>query len=286
MESTSDQQLHREAIRGAGGFKLSVWEHRTAEPLAMLCIVHGHGEHSGRYLDMARALASDRILVMGYDHRGHGLSGGIKGGPAGAKKLLEDLGYFLMYARAQHNDLPLFLFGHSMGGNLAANYLIADKSREIAGAIISSAWFRLAMPLHPHVKALGRWAGTYLPFFRVFTRIKAEQLTRDPVRAEEIDQDPLARHTIAAGLYQDLTLMGERAIRESGLIDVPMLVTHGTDDGVTALEASRQFAENAGQNARFKAWKGQLHEPHQDEVKDAAYALYADWMREMLNAGA
>jgi alpha-beta hydrolase superfamily lysophospholipase len=287
MERTSEKDLQREMIVGAAGYRLSVWEQSaTTTPWAMLCLVHGHGEHSGRYYAMAADLAHKGILVMGYDHWGHGLSEGRKGGPARAGIMLEDLGYFLMHARSVHNDLPLFLFGHSMGGNLVANYLIADKSREISGAIISSAWFELALPVPALKRIVGRWAGRYLPGLHASTSIEPELLTRDPERAQQMRNDPLSRHTIAAGLYSDLVASGARAVVDAHRIDVPLLVTHGTDDAVTSFEASEQFAQKAGEKAIFYPWEGQLHEPHQDVVRELAYTLYADWIGKHLPGAA
>ena len=137
----------RYEINSTGGIKLfcSSWK-PIDPPRAVLFIVHGLGEHSGRYDEMSSVFVAQYIAVFSFDLRGHGQSGGKKGHANSINQLVEDMEIALMKCRSLFLEIPVFLYGHSMGGQIVASYLDKKKSKEIAGAIISSAWFQLVNP--------------------------------------------------------------------------------------------------------------------------------------------
>jgi alpha-beta hydrolase superfamily lysophospholipase len=270
-------------LSGVKGHEIHAWyQAPESEPVGMLCLVHGLGEHSGRYLDMVHFMNERRIVVVGYDHAGHGRSGGRRGWVPESQLLHDDLERVLMYARSIYPDIPLILFGHSMGGNLVANYLIHDKSREISGAVISSGWFRLSVHTPAFLMLLGKVLVKVWPGFRIGNRIDPALLSNDEAEVAAYRHDPLVHNKISAGLFFDLVRDGEYAIEHAANIHVPLLVAHGTEDMMTSFDASVQFADQVGKKASFQPWEGSRHEPHNDKYREKIFRKYTDWILDQL----
>ena len=106
-------------------------------------MVHGLGEHQGRYQHVIEHLGQ-HLAFFTYDQRGHGKSPGKRGHAKSFNHLLNDVESLLKIARREYNSLPIYLYGHSMGGNIVANYLLRRVTNELAGAVLSSAFFHLA----------------------------------------------------------------------------------------------------------------------------------------------
>ncbi len=108
------------------------------EPVAVVCLVHGMGEHQGRYAHVASYLVENDMAFFSHDLRGHGRSQGKRGHTPSYSHLLNDIENLLKRARREYNNLPIFLYGHSLGGNLVVNYLLRRGSSELTGAVITS----------------------------------------------------------------------------------------------------------------------------------------------------
>ncbi|RME49624.1 MAG: alpha/beta fold hydrolase, partial [Chloroflexi bacterium] len=110
------------------------------EPRAVLVLVHGLGEHAGRYPHLVETLLPQGYAVFGHDHRGFGSSGGRRGDLARFQDLIADLDQIVDLAREQHPALPVAMYGHSMGGVIATQYL-AEHQDKIDAAVISAPGF-------------------------------------------------------------------------------------------------------------------------------------------------
>lgn len=246
---------------------------------AILCIVHGLGEHINRYRLMAEYFSKNNIAVLGYDQRGHGKSEG-KVGHAHYQELLDDLQELIINARKEYNDQPIFLFGQDLGGNLIANYLLKLVSSEITGAIISAGWFE------PVIKPMGagfkeqraKVIGSLWPSFTLRNKIDPSDLAHDKNVMEQYVQDPLVHNKISIQLLNSLESTSKFAINNAPLIEIPLLVCHGEKDNITSMKASQDFANAIGASAEFKVWKGAKHEPHQDIDKEKVWEYYYKWV--------
>ncbi|KPV48748.1 hypothetical protein SE17_36400, partial [Kouleothrix aurantiaca] len=114
-----------------------------APPRAAVTLVHGYGEHSGRYRHVAAALADAGFALVTGDHRGHGKSGGARGHTPSYEHILDDIGAMLEAAHARFPGLPQFIYGHSMGGNFTLNYVLRRRP-QLAGVVATGPWLRLA----------------------------------------------------------------------------------------------------------------------------------------------
>ncbi len=135
---TSASEIH-EAFVGPSGVAMFLrrWPAATARPRACLVLAHGMGEHSGRYVHVARYLAERGVSVLAADHYGHGRSGGVTGSVERFDDFLDDLAWVVTRARADHPGLPLVLLGHSMGGLIATAYLIHRQQAAPDLAVLS-----------------------------------------------------------------------------------------------------------------------------------------------------
>ena len=265
-------------INTTGGIRLHCVSWRPRGPaVAVLFIVHGLGEHSGRYEEMAGFLTGRRIAVFGWDHRGHGRSGGKRGHAPSIDVLLEDTELALMKCRSLHIGTPLFMYGHSMGGQVAASYLNSVKSKEISGAIISSAWFGLVSPPPAWQIALIKKLAHIAPSVTLSNKLDPAFISSVPEEVERYKHDELVHDRISFALFKSLYFNGLHLAGHAQPARMPMLVCHGDQDKITSIEASRQYKERLGEKAEFRVWEGARHEPHHDHQKEKVMEYYANW---------
>lgn len=248
------------------------------EVKAVVCLVHGLGEHSGRYTYLAKIFYESGVAVFGFDLRGHGRSEGKRGHAQSYSLLLEDVESILKKARAEFNDSPLFLLGHSLGGNIAANYILRRSTRELAGAILSSPWLTLSLSLSPWQMKLLRFINNYFPSFSINTHLDPSLLTHDLEEERAFREDPLVHTRITVGNFVKCHQAGQWAIDHAEKLKIPALVLHGNDDKITGIKGSRQFAAKGGKKVQLKIWPGLRHEPHHEKRKDMVIHFLKEWI--------
>lgn len=244
---------------------------------ALLCLVHGLGEHIGRYDHLARFMNKNNITVYGLDLRGHGKTSG-KRGHASYLNLLDDIGRLVEKARSEHPGLPLFLFGHSLGGNIVANYILKRNTTGLSGAIINSPWFKLGFEPPKSKVLLGKLMHKIYPAFTENNSLDTSQLSKDPHVEKAYLNDPMVHPKISAGLFVGAYEAGLWALDNAHMLKVPALIMHGSEDTLTSPEGSREFAQRAGNKIEFKLWKGLMHETHNEIEKEKVLKYMKDWM--------
>lgn len=253
--------------------------HRKAtQTQAVICMVHGLGDHMMRHAHVAQYLAENHIAVFLYDQRGHGISGGKRGHIASYDALLDDVEAVLNKAKEAYRDVPLFLYGHSMGGNIVANYVLKRTSPSLAGVIISSPWFKLSFSPSAVKVALGMTMSKIYPAFSQPNEINASQLTHDPAVAKAYIEDPLVHREISAGLFVAMLRGGKWAIQQAVHLSIPALVMHGSEDPITSIAATKEFVANARGKVTFKIWDGLRHETHNEAQRAQVMAFLKDWI--------
>ncbi len=250
------------------------------EPKAVICLVHGHGEHIGRYEHVGSFFASNGVGVFGMDLRGHGLSQGKKGHTPSYEHLLEDVEDLMKTARVEFIEAPLFLYGHSMGGNIVANFLTNRKTLELHGAILSSPWLRLAFQPSGFKLKLGRFLRKVLPSITIPSELDVNGISSVPEEVEKYKKDPLVHNKISPMLSLSVMDAGEKAIERAGELNIPVLAFHGSSDPITSHLATKEFADAASAGAapagaapagaasgfvKLRLWEGLKHELHNDK---------------------
>ncbi len=250
--------------------------------VAVICVVHGFGGHIGRYENFADIMTGRGFAVFGIDLRGHGKSGGLRGYARSGDILLSDINDLIIEARKDYIDLPVFLFGHSMGGLLAANYVLKNRSRELSGVILFSPLFRLAFKPPSGKLMLGNFFGRFIPSFTLPYEIDLRELSTAYENMELTNHDNLVHHNLSYSLYKICLSGGEWAIKNAALKIIPALVCHGESDMITSPDASREFCNNCGKDVTFKLWEGMKHELLNEKRKDEVYQFIDNWIKGVL----
>ncbi|OUM94863.1 MAG: lysophospholipase [Thermobacillus sp. ZCTH02-B1] len=243
----------------------------------VVCIVHGMGEHGGRYAPVAEALVRAGLAVYAVDQRGHGLTPGKRGHAPSAERLALDVARFIGMAGARHPGLPVFLYGHSMGGNIALSCAIRCRP-PVAGLILTSPWLRLAFDPPAMKLWIGRIASRVWPKLTMSTGLGGS-LYRNPAQSEADSRDPLLHNRISAAMFFSVRDEGERSLREARReLRVPVLLMHGTEDTVTSFAASRELAETLRERCEFVPWEGGWHELHNDRDREEVLERIIGWI--------
>lgn len=255
---------------------LQSWEPGTV-PRAAVALIHGFGEHSGRYGHVAAALNAAGYAVVTGDHRGHGKSAGLRGHTPSYGQLLDDVGGLVRVAAERFPGLPLFIYGHSMGGNLTLNYVLRRRPA-LDGVVVTSPWLRLAFEPPKIQVLLGRAMDRIYPALIQDTGLDTEGLSRDPAVGAAYVADPLVHSKISARMYTALYAAGPWALAHAAEFPLPLLLMHGGADPITSAEASREFAARAP-GCTFKQWDGLRHEMHNEPEQAQVLAEIVGWLR-------
>jgi alpha-beta hydrolase superfamily lysophospholipase len=255
------------------------WE-PDGKPRAVVALVHGLGEHVARHAALGEALVRADFAMMGFDLRGHGRSEGLRGDAASYEILLDDIDALMRWVQQSHPRLPVFLYGHSLGGGLVLNYTLRCAPR-VRGVISSSPWLRTVVELTPLQAFLSRTVAPLFPTIRQKWG-RPSALSRDQEIGNAFERDPLSHGLISARMYMESARAGEWALEHAGEFPAPLLLMHGTADRLTSWEASREFARRAGRRVTWRQWEGFYHELHNDAQGDQVRKVILSWMNRRL----
>lgn len=279
-----DSMHHAEGeFIGAGGLALHHQHWRPATgPRGIVALVHGVGEHSGRYMNVVEPLVGAGYVVWGYDHRGHGDSLGPRVHIARWAQYREDFGAFLGMVTEQMPDSPLFLYGHSMGSLVVLDYLM-EHSPVVAGTIISGA------PLVPSGVGsriqitMARALSGIVPRCPLNLGIDATSLTCDPEAQEAFRADSkVTGH--ATVRWSTETLDTIVRIKEGmKRINVPLLMLHGEADPLNMVDGAYMlFAAAPHPDKTLRIYPGVRHEPHNDLDHDQIAGDIREWLAHLI----
>lgn len=235
------------------------------DPARLVVLVHGYGEHIGRYDHVARALTARGSAVVGPDHVGHGRSPGEPALVADFEPVVDDLRAVVRDARG---DLPVVMVGHSMGGLIATRY--AQRHRDdLAGLVLSGP----AIGLGPVIEG---WLAAPEP---PSDPIDPAVLSRDPKVGEAYAEDPLVYHGGWKRPTLEAFVAADRAIADGpGFGDLPLLYVHGGDDQLVPVDLARPVVERlAGPDSEVHVLDGARHEVLNETDKDRTIGLVADF---------
>lgn len=249
------------------------------EPIkGVVILVHGMGEHSGRYASFViPKLAEQSLAVITYDQFGHGKTSGKKGHNPGYSYLLDTLEIVIKKAQELYPNQPIFLYGHSMGGNVAINYVLKRK-HPFKGVIATSPLLRLAFQPPKWKLSAGKILQKIAPSITMPSELDANAISRNPEEVQKYTDDPLVHDKVSANYSLSVFDAGEWAITNAKQLSTPMLVIHGTADQLTDYKASREFVNNSQGKATLKLFDGGYHELHNDLDKEAFISTISDWI--------
>jgi len=254
----------------------------VANAKGVVCLVHGLGEHSGRYAPLAAALNAAGFAVHAFDLRGHGKSGGKRGHTPDYDALMNDIACLLNDAAKKFPAAPRFLYGHSLGGNLVLNYILRRPVEDLTGAVATGPWLRLAFEPPAFKIWLARTVGRLLPALLQPSGLNVAHLSHDPEIVQAYVEDPLVHDRISSALFLGAYEAGLWALEHAADLTLPLLLMHGADDQLTSPEASEEFCRRAGERCTFKRWEGMYHEIHNEPQKAEVYRTVIAWLESRL----
>jgi acylglycerol lipase len=246
---------------------------------AVIILVHGMGEHSKRYeKQVVPFLLNNSMAVISYDQFGHGRSKGKPGHHPGYVYLLDSIDQMIAKANELYQDTPVFLYGHSMGGNVVINYSLKRPGR-LKGVVATSPFLRLAFDPPEWKMAFGRIIDRILPSFTMPNEIDVSALSRDKKEIEAYQKDPLVHDRVSTRYSLKFMKTGQWAIEQARELKIPMLLLHGTNDRLTSHLASGEFAAKAQGKVELVLFEGGYHELHHDLDKEKVLETIVDWIQ-------
>lgn len=263
------------SIVSADGTELFGRHWPTAKPKAVMALVHGYGEHCGRYQHMAAHLNSKHISVVTADLRGHGKSSGKRGVILNYDEFHQDLAALLRQTRSFYPDVPLILYGHSMGGELVIDHGIRGLDDM---PIISSAPFLTpAEPVPAALRFIVKIMTKILPRGTITQPIDGTKISSLAAEQSLYLNDLLNHGIMGFRLVAAMVEIGEGLMEKAQTWNRPLLLMHSKADQLTDFESSAAFAKVAKQ-VEFHAFETPEHEMHNDTSRDEVYALMTDFI--------
>lgn len=250
---------------------------------AVICMVHGLGEHSSRYIDLANALTNSGFAVITFDHRGHGKSEGMRGHIQNYNSFMSDINNLINESTVRFTTKKKFLYGHSMGGNLVLNYALRNSDKGLAGVIATGSWLRLIKNPSHFMNFAADILNKFLPALRVFHGVKTSDVTRSESSDElNYKKDELKHRWISVRTYINLRDAAAWALSNAGNFYFPLLIMHGGSDKVTSPEGSREFSSLVKSECAFKIFPDLYHEIHRDTGREEVFSEIIKWLNNHL----
>ena len=247
-------------------------------PRAVLLIAHGLAEHSGRYQNFARFFVDRGYAVYALDHSGHGKSDGDRCHIGRFSQFTDGVGLLLEKVREEIPDTLVFLVGHSMGGLIATHFLIEHQS-EFVGCILSGAAVQPAVEVPALQRLTIRLLSKVLPKLGLL-QLDASEVSRDPEVVDRYRKDPLVfTGKVSARLLEQLFSSMSGLEEKVAAIELPMLILHGSADGLALPEGSKMLHEKIGSgDKKLIIYEGLYHEIYNEPEQEDVMTDVADWL--------
>jgi alpha-beta hydrolase superfamily lysophospholipase len=259
------------------------WETEGIPHQWTFVLVHGLGEHGGRYQHVAEWFTPRGAIVYAMDLRGHGRSGGQRGHAPSLNALLDDVDIVVRRARTEGGG-PVVLIGHSFGGLLAIAFAL-DRPDGIDKAVFSAPALVPKVRVPAWKRALARVLPKIAPKASFANEIDPMVLSHDPTIGPAYTGDPLVHNQITAGLYRDIIASGRESMRRAPELRVPFLLMHGRDDQIVDPTGSQRFfAAATAPDRAFCLYPGLYHEIFNEVDRERVFQDIESWLTQRTDA--
>ena len=272
-------------LKTADGLDLHVrrWQAEDVPHRWTFVLVHGLGEHGGRYQHLAAWFTPLGATVYAMDHRGHGRSGGPRGHAPSLDALLNDIDAVVARARTESGG-PVVLIGHSFGGLLAIAYALRHQDH-IDRAVFSAPLLLVKVKVPGWKRALARVLPKVAPRLSLSNEVDPNVLSHDPAIAQAYSVDLLVHDRITAGLYGDTIARGEEFIARAPELRLPFLLLHGRDDQIVdPIGSQRFFARATAPERAFCLYPGLYHEIFNELEQETVFQDIESWLTQRTDA--
>jgi alpha-beta hydrolase superfamily lysophospholipase len=253
------------------------WEPTVLNPKAVVCHVHGLGEHSSRYAHVAEAFGKEGFVFFGSDLRGHGRSGGPRGHISSIEDFMRDIDVLLEQARVRYPGLPLFLYGHSLGGIQVLHYGLLRKP-QVKGVIATSSGLHTAIEKQSMKVAMAKILGSLIPKVAIASGLDPKGISRDEKVVQAYNNDPLVHDKISLGFGKVMIGVTAWTLAHAGEFSLPLLLLHGKADTIAFPSSSTEFAAPLKEKCTLVLWEDAYHELHNESEKAEVFKTMTLWM--------
>ncbi len=271
--------------------KTSVWSIQSSDHIELfgqewlpdgkmkgvIVLVHGLGEHSGRYEHMGKWLAGQGYGLIGFDLRGHGKSGGPRGHFPSYEAVRKDIELVIERVKKEFPDLKTFLYGHSLGGILVLDYSLIRKP-SLDGVIATGPSLHTALREQKGKVLLANLLGTLVPGGLLASGLVADDISKDTEVVRRYKEDPLVHDRISFGLAKGSMTAIAEIFKTASSFPLPLLLMHGADDRVGYPSGSEEVARKVQGDCSLKIWDGLAHEIHNEPKKMEVFAYLLEWL--------
>ena len=272
-----DAVARRGSLTSPDGTKLAYRAWPRDGATLTFAVVHGLGEHSGRYERFAKGMARHGMATYAVDLRGHGESSGRRGHVDSWSQWVDDAAAFvsLVEREAQHEVVPL---GHSFGGAVMLSTVRTGRLPHARRFLLSSPALVVKAPVPAWKVALGRVAARVAPTLALDNEVDPGAVSRIPEVVEAYRTDPLVHPKISARTYAEWARAARENIEHAGDIEIPFLILAGTADPLIDPKGSEELHRRAPTKSELRLLDGRYHEPFNDLGSDEVFDLIAAWL--------
>jgi len=269
----------KESLIGQLGIRLNCIKSKPeGAPKAVAVVLHGYGEHMGRYSHVVEALNQHDYVVFMLDHRGHGESEGARACVEKFNYFVEDLHLLVQKAQTAYPGLPLLMVAHSMGGLIGTAYAIRYESY-LDGLVLSGPALHVGDDVPTYLKIISKYFAKFLPNLPVLPKANGV-LSRDPEVERQFRADPLCYNgRLKSRMGYEFMIAAQQTCDKMRQLSLPLLIMHGSADKLTNPSGSKQlYAEAQSADKTLKLWPDYFHELFNEVGKEEVFAFMLEWL--------
>jgi acylglycerol lipase len=251
-------------------------------PKAVILLQHGLGEHLGRYAHVGEFFVSKNMVVLANDRAGHGRSEGKRGHIQKYEQTLDDIEKLHNEATRLFPKVPVFLYGHSMGGGIVLNYLLRRKNSSIKGVIATAPAIVPAFEPSKGAVFMGKLMRKIWGGYVQNNQLDVSKISRSAAVVEAYKSDKLVHSQLSAEMGIGLLEWGQFVLDYKGASPLPLLILHGDADGLTSFPSSEKFVKQLTGDVTFIPYKGLYHELHNEPEQQTVLGDIYAWMQSKL----
>ena len=265
-------------LPSADGTKLAYRSWPAPSAKITFAVVHGLGEHSGRYERFAAGMARHGMATYAVDLRGHGKSEGQRGHVDSWSQWIDDATAFVAHveSEAQGAVVPL---GHSFGGAVMLSTVRAGKLVNARRFVVSSPALRLKVTVPAWKSSLAGVTSKLAPRLAMDNEVNPAAVSRIPEVVEAYRTDPLVHSKISSRLYAEWSRAAAENLERAGDIRIPFLILAGSADPLINPAGSAELHRRSPAMSELQILDGRYHEPFNDLGSDEVFGLVANWLR-------
>ncbi|NMB58096.1 MAG: alpha/beta hydrolase [Chloroflexi bacterium] len=249
-------------------------------PQARVLLVHGLGEHSGRYQHVGEFFTGAGINLTGFDLLGHGKSDGQRGHAESFDVFCREIDFFLNDLASREPKIPVFLYGHSLGGLITLYYSLLRKPQNIKGVVCTSPGLKPGYPIPAWKTFIGNLLYKIAPRFTMDNGLPLEYISHDKNIVAAYKADPLNHPGISARRGMDLIRNGLIVSSKAHEMMLPLLLMVGSADQLVDPQAVIEFGTKSNHNTTLKVWDDGFHELHNETFKTEVLITITDWIKQ------